>query len=176
VLLKRPKALVTFRQQGDAALKFRRVEEAGPVAGPGCCLARVKGQSRAGSGCCFRRSSGGGWCAGLGRLDLEGAGLDRGRGLGRGSRLGWGRSLLRGWSLGRWLFQRGRCSLPSRGRFWSSPDFRHCRALSFVIYAGALVACAGILSSPGAVGGRAGVRASCWAPVSMWTSEAEGSC
>jgi hypothetical protein len=151
VLLKRPKALVAFRQQGDAALKFWRIKEAGPGAGPGCRLAKVEGQSRAGPRCCFRRCSGGGLCAGLGRLYLEGAGLDRDSGLGRG------RSLLGGWSLGRWLFWRSRCSLSSSGRFRNSPDFRHCRALSFVICAGALVACAGVFSSPGAAGGRAGV-------------------
>jgi hypothetical protein len=43
MLLKRPKALVTFRHQGDAALKFWRVEEAGPVAKSGCCPAKVQG-------------------------------------------------------------------------------------------------------------------------------------
>jgi hypothetical protein len=41
VLLKRPKALVTFHHQGDAALKFWRVEEAGPVARPGCCPGKM---------------------------------------------------------------------------------------------------------------------------------------
>jgi hypothetical protein len=55
------------------------------------------------------------------------------------------------------LFRRRRCSLPSRGRFRNSPDFRHCRALSFDICAGALVACAGVFGSPGAAGGRARV-------------------
>jgi hypothetical protein len=55
------------------------------------------------------------------------------------------------------LFRRGRCSLPSRGRFRNSSDFRHCRPLSFDICAGALVACAGVFSSPGAAGGRAGI-------------------
>jgi hypothetical protein len=160
VLLKRSKALVTFRQQGDTALKFRRIKEAGP----GCCFANMECQRRAGPGCSLSRCSGSGLCAGLGRLDLESTGLGRGsgfvwdRGLGRGSRLGRGRSLLGRWSLGRWLFRRGRCSLSSRGRFRDSPDFWYCRALSFVIYAGALVACAGIFSSPGAAGGRASVR------------------
>jgi hypothetical protein len=163
VLLKRPKALVTFRHQGDAALKFWRVKEAGPVARPGCCPAKMQGQGRAGPGCWFRRSSGGGWCAGLGRLDLESPGLDQGRGLvrdgglGRGSGLGCCWSLLNRGSLGRGLFRRGRCSSASRGRFRNSPDFRHRRALSFVIYAGALGACAGIHSCPGAAGGCAGV-------------------
>jgi hypothetical protein len=54
----------------------------------------MQSQGRAGPRCCFRRSSSGGWCAGLGRLELEGAGLDRGRSLGRGSGLGWCWSLL----------------------------------------------------------------------------------
>jgi hypothetical protein len=43
VLLERPKALVTLRLQGDAALKFGRVKEAGPVAWLECCLAYVQG-------------------------------------------------------------------------------------------------------------------------------------
>jgi hypothetical protein len=94
---------------------------------------------------------------GLGRLDLQGAGLGRGRGLGRGCGLGWCWSLLNSWSLGRGLFRRGRCSLASRDRFRGGPDFRHGRAFSFVIYVGALVACADIFSCAGVVGGRAGV-------------------
>jgi hypothetical protein len=49
VLLKRSKALVTFRQQGDVALKFRRIKEARP----GCCFAKMEGQGRVGPGCCF---------------------------------------------------------------------------------------------------------------------------
>jgi hypothetical protein len=158
VLPKRPKALVTFRHQGDEALKFWRVKEAGPVARPGCYPAKVQGQGRAGLGCCFRRSSGGRWCAGLGWLELESARLDLGRSLGRGSGLGWCWSLLNRGSLRRGLFRHGRCSLTRRGRFWSSPDLRHCRALSFEVYAGALIASAGIFSCPGAACGRARVR------------------
>jgi hypothetical protein len=55
MLLDRPKALITLRLQGDAALKFRRVKEAGPVAWPKCCLAYVQGP---------------GVCAGRGLPDL----------------------------------------------------------------------------------------------------------
>jgi hypothetical protein len=55
------------------------------------------------------------------------------------------------------VFRRGRCSLASRGKFRDSPDFWYFRGFSFV-YAGALVACAGIFSCPDAAGGRAGVR------------------
>jgi hypothetical protein len=36
-LLERSKTLVTLRQQGDPALKLRRIKKAGP----GCCLAEV---------------------------------------------------------------------------------------------------------------------------------------
>jgi hypothetical protein len=97
VLLKGSKALVTLRQQGDAALKFWRVKKAGP----GCCLAEMEGQGRARPRCSLSRSSGSRLCPGLDDLfNLESAGLDRGsglvwdRGLGRGSGLGRGRSLL----------------------------------------------------------------------------------
>jgi hypothetical protein len=46
-LLERPKALIALRQQGDTAFKFRCVKEAGPVAWPGCCPAKMKCQGRA---------------------------------------------------------------------------------------------------------------------------------
>jgi hypothetical protein len=48
--------------------------------------------------------------------------------------------------------------LSSRGRRRDSPDFWYCGALSFIIYASAQVACAGVFSSSGAAGGRASVR------------------
>jgi hypothetical protein len=102
VLLKRSKALVTFRQQGDAALKFWRLKEARS----GCCFAKMECQGGAGPGC-FSRCSSSGLCTGLGLLDLEGAGLGRDRGLGRGSRLGRDRSLLGCWSFRGFLFRHG---------------------------------------------------------------------
>jgi hypothetical protein len=43
MLLKRPKALITLRQQGDPALKLRRVKETGPGLLP--CRSGVPGQS-----------------------------------------------------------------------------------------------------------------------------------
>jgi hypothetical protein len=54
------------------------------------------------------------------------------------------------------LFRRGRCSLAGRGRIRKGPDFRYFGCFSFV-YAGALIACAGIFSCSGVAAGRAGV-------------------
>jgi hypothetical protein len=54
------------------------------------------------------------------------------------------------------LFRCGRCSLAGGGRFQNGPDFRYFWVFSFV-YAGALVACAGIFGCAGVAGGRAGV-------------------
>jgi hypothetical protein len=127
--------------------------------------AKMECQGRARPGCCLSRCSRSKLCPGLDNLlDLKSArlnwdrGLVRNRGLSRGSGLGWGRSLLSSWSLGHRLFGCGRCSLSSRSRGRDSPDFWYCRALPFIIHAGAHVACAGIFSSSGATGGRAGVR------------------
>jgi hypothetical protein len=92
ILLERSKALVTFCQQGDAALKFRRIKEAGPGGG----FAKMECQGRARPGCCFSRCSRSRLCPRLDNLlDLKSAGLGRDGGLGRGSGLGWGRGLLR---------------------------------------------------------------------------------
>jgi hypothetical protein len=172
ILLKRSKTLVTLGQQRDAALKFWRIKEAGPGGG----FAEMECQGRARPGCSFSRCSHSRLCPRLDNLlDLKSAGLIRSRGfvrdrgLGRGSGLGWGRSL------GRGLFRRSRCSLSSRGRGRISPDLRHFWGFAF-IYVGALVAYAGIFSSPGALVGAPALEVSCWAPVSMWTSEVEGSC
>jgi hypothetical protein len=136
IFLKRSKTLVTLGQQRDAAFEFRRIKETGP----GCYLAEVECQGRAG-GRRFSRSSCSRLCPRLDDLlDLESAGLGRDRALGRDS------GLLSCWSLWGWLFRCGRCSLASRGRCWISSDLRHFRGLAF-IYASTLIACAGIFGS-----------------------------